>query len=151
MKNLIVLALLAFVSLGFISCSGDDDGSNDVVNDSLYGVWDSDYKVTNGSWQDGAMTCNEKLQYNFRSNGTFVVKTFTGENPDDCLDDTETSGSWEYRGDNKYLIHNNNVTITDANRDQYTFHLDFVRSNEIRWYTLADHNAGNDTFVVFKK
>ncbi|MDG4944950.1 hypothetical protein NMK71_00845 [Weeksellaceae bacterium KMM 9713] len=150
-KLLLLFGALTFLSMSFISCSSDDDGPSDTVNNSIYGTWKTDYKVVNDMFVEGSDLCDEKLEYRFSNNGSYTLKTFTGDNEDDCLMDTETHGSWEYLGSDKYLIHSNNVTITDNNRDMYTFYLDFRNSNEVRWYTLADHNADNRTFIVLKK
>lgn len=150
-KLLLLFSALTFLSMSFISCSNDDDGPSDTVNNSIYGTWETDYKVVNGTFVEGSDLCDEKLEYRFTNNGSYTLKTFTGENSEDCLEDTQTYGSWEYLGNDNYLIHGNNITITDGNRDQYTFHLDFRSNNEVRWYTLADFTNDVNTFVVLKK
>jgi hypothetical protein len=150
-KLLLLFGALAFLSLNTMSCSSDDDGPSDILNDNIYGTWETDYKVQNGTFVEGSDLCDEKLEYRFSNGGSYTLKTFTGEDTTDCLEDTQTFGSWEYLGDDNYLIHGNNVTITDANRDQYTYHLDFRSSNEVRWYSLSDWNSENTTFIVLKK
>lgn len=150
-KLLLLFGALAFLSINTISCSNDDDGSRDIVNANIYGTWSTDYKVVNGQFLEGSDICDEKLEYRFSNNGTFTLKTFTGDDPTNCLENTQTYGSWEYLGNDKYLIHGNNVTITDANRDQYTFHLDFRDDNSVRWYTLTDFNNEVNTFIVLRK
>ena len=150
-KLLLLFGALAFLSLNTMSCSSDDDGPSDILNDNIYGTWETDYKVQNGTFVEGSDLCDEKLEYRFSNGGSYTLKTFTGEDTTDCLEDTQTFGSWEYLGDDNYLIHGNNVTITDANRDQYTYHLDFRLSNEVRWYSLSDWNSENTTFIVLKK
>ena len=150
-KLLLLFGALAFISLNTISCSNDDDGPRDFVNDSIYGTWQTDYKVLNGTFVEGSDLCDSKLEYKFTNGGTYTLKTFTGDNPANCLEDTQTYGAWEYVGEGNYLIHGNNITITDANRAQYTFHLDFRNSREIRWYNLADFNNNVLTFIVLKK
>lgn len=148
-KFLFLFGFLTFTALGFVSCSGDDD-SSDVVNDRIYGTWESDYKVVGGQ-HTAFTTCGEKVEYNFSNNGTYSLQTFTGEDVDNCLEDTQSSGRWEYLGNDNYLIHLNSVTINDGNRDQYTYHLEFPRSDEMQWRTLADFNSGANTFTVFRK
>lgn len=149
-KLMLLFGIFAFLSIGLTSCSSDD-GPSDTLNENIYGTWKTDYKVQNGTFVEGSDACTEKLEYRFSNGGSFTLKTFTGDNPEDCLENTQTFGSWQYLGDSKYLIHGNDVTITDANRDQYTFYLDFRSNREVRWYTLADHNNEVNTFVVLKK
>ena len=148
-KLLFLFGFLAFTALGFVSCSSDDDNP-DVLNDRLYGTWESDYKVVNGQ-HSTFTTCSEKVEYHFNNNGTFTLQTFTGEDIDNCLEDTQTSGSWQYLGGDNYLIHVNSVVINDGNRDAHTYHLEFPRNNEMHWRSLADHNSGANTFTVFRK
>ncbi|MDO5656286.1 MAG: lipocalin family protein [Flavobacteriaceae bacterium] len=151
MKNLLFLfGFMAFVAFGFVSCSGDDDGGNDVVNSNFTGKWTTDFNVFAGQIVN-ITSCDEKVEYNFNTNGTFTMKTFTGEDLTNCADDTQVSGKWQYLGNEKYLIHTNSVTISDANRDQYTYHLNFPRNSRMDMWSLASHNGNLNTYTVFIK
>lgn len=150
-KLLLLFGALAFISTSTLSCSSDDDGPRDFLNDNIYGTWETDYKVVNGQFLEGSDLCDEKLEYRFSNGGSYTLKTFTGDDPSDCLEDVQTFGSWEYLGNDLYLIHGNNVNITEGNRDQYTYYLDFRSNTEVRWYTLSDFNNNINTFIVLKK
>lgn len=140
MKNLLLaFGLLAFVSFGFVSCSGDDDGG-DTSYTKLIGTWKTKHFLNN-SVLTLPGECSDFQKYTFNSNGTYTRTTFTGtldttNDPEgeDCLEDATFNGAWQYKGDGMYLIHDNSVTITDANESQYTFNLTYAYNNtELNW------------------
>lgn len=148
MKKLMLLfGLIAFVSFSFVSCSGDDDnGPQDNPNSNLYGTWKTKYSVMNGTHIDPS-TCADIKEYNFLSNGTYTLQTFTGDNLQDCQDDITISGVWSYKGNDNYLIHRRNVNITNENEAQYTFYLEFPENDEMKWKT----SENTSDYVLYEK
>lgn len=150
-KLFLMFGLLAATSFMFTSCSDDDEG--DKSYEQLYGTWEV-FQI----FESGTMTefnlCSQKETYVFSGGGTYQLTTYTGEDFTSCQEDSTLSGSWEYLGNRQYLIHPNSVTITDENRDNYTFVLTYTTISGVTLmnkYTLANNNNGVSTYTSYAK
>lgn len=150
-KLLLLFGFLTFASFSFISCSGDDDGDRDVVDNDLYGTWTIDYILVNGViTEDANLVCSQLLKYRFRNNDTYELTTFAGDDNTDCDESATAYGQWEYLEDDQFLIYPNGVDV-EGNEAAYTYVL-LIEDEEMLWYTLADYNAGtNSNYIKFEK
>ncbi|EZH71900.1 hypothetical protein ATO12_04595 [Aquimarina atlantica] len=103
MKKLSLFTLL--ITLIFISCSKDDDASNQEIpaNKNLIGTWELTYRKENNNTTPNTLdNCEKTSTIEFKSDNTYSEKTFV-EISSNCVSDGEFSGSW--------LESNNQLTL----------------------------------------
>lgn len=118
-----LLLLLALPVLFFSSCSGDDDAAPPVETTSLYGTWDLDYFVRNGSVTEN-IDCSNQITYVFTNARTYTKTTFAGEGFSNCAVAVIVNGTWENLGDNQFKLTPNgsnsnqtlNINFQDLNK-----------------------------------
>lgn len=119
----IFLILLVFPVLFFTSCSGDDDSAPPIETTNLYGTWELDYFVRNGSVTED-IACNNLVTYVFTNARTYTKTTFAGEGFSNCVVAVIVNGTWENLGENQFKLTPNgssaaqtlNIIFQDLNK-----------------------------------
>jgi hypothetical protein len=121
MKNSLLI-LLAFPVLLFTSCSSNDDSAPPIETTNLYGTWDLDYYVQNGSVTEN-IDCSDKIIYEFTNTRTYTKTTFA-EGSANCVEAVIVKGTWENLGENQFKLTPNgsntnqtlDITFQDINK-----------------------------------
>lgn len=107
--NWMTIFMVAFVSVGFASCGGDDDKKNDSTS-SIVGTWvkfyekETKWSLTNGNWvktSEEEDNVEGKSALFFGVDGSFY-KMFN------------YNGSWEKSAMSSYSIQGNNLIISSS-------------------------------------
>lgn len=87
-----------------MSCSNDDDSSNDNVSisDNIIGEWQLNRRESGGSLES-VEVCELLTTISFTENDNFDVELFIGDDLDECQS-ASTTGIWEYLGGDKISI-----------------------------------------------
>lgn len=106
MKKVIFLMLAMSMSLGLMSCSSDDDSSNE-PQFTIQGVWKVSQYFANNVEQDIDDYCAFKGSFQFVAPNVFVENGFeVVEGTTNCVAKTAISGTW--------VKNNNSYTLTFA-------------------------------------
>lgn len=131
MKNFkFIFVFLVFA--GFVSCSSDDDGNQEVppANDRIIGKWQIQQQLIDGE-EFPISDCMRQSTVEFMANGNVTTTDFYEDvDTEGCVSEVSTE-QWEYRGNNIYRISeggqsydvtiifsNNNNTFTVSAEDE---------------------------------
>lgn len=143
MKKVIFLMLAMTMSLGFISCSSDDDNSSNEPQFTIAGIWKVSQIFINGVEGNVADYCSYRGTFQFINPGTFVENGF--ELVDTTCTPIETvAGAWVKTG-NSYTISNVTSTVLPATFTPIT------STTNINKFELNLSAGGIPTKLVFTK
>ncbi|MBS9774405.1 MAG: hypothetical protein KGV59_04525 [Tenacibaculum sp.] len=99
MKKLILfLAFTVMATASFVSCSKDDDDTNDLI----VGTWKINQTVEDYETPED-YECDKKSSVTFNSNGKFLTESWEVNDDKKCVKE-EVHGSWENTGKDIYKI-----------------------------------------------
>ncbi|WP_109851349.1 lipocalin family protein [Aquimarina sp. AU58] len=138
MKKLNLL-ILVFATI-FISCSKDDDTSNEKTSD-LIGTWELIHEQQSNLPENTLSDCEKTSTIEFKSDKTYIEKTFAIANGN-CVSDGEYNGSWSESGDQLTLQYTDEgESITDISKFG-------IANNEL---TLIYNDEGILITYIYKK
>lgn len=123
---LLVMTIMASFSIGFSSCSSDDDGEGNDVKNTILGTWEeTDY--TDGTWQ-----------WTFNTNGNGICNV--------------VSTYQDYSFNFTYTLNGNVLTISGKeNGKPYSDTYSITFSSDKKTMTWVEQYNGNTYTTVLKK
>ena len=115
--------IIALFILG--GCSSDDDGgpSGPQVPSALYDEWTTELLIINGE-TDGNISCEERIDYKFNSNGTYNKEVFTTNASDNCESSLNITGNWEVLTEQSIMLTPNSSAVQGE-----TLNFELISSN----------------------
>lgn len=135
MKKLILL--FSVLTLTFTSCSSDDDSSNS--QDPFIGTWKYHMQFIDGV-EVSLDVCAEEDTFQVLSNGNYISKFHDEDANGVCVEDGNSTGTWENIGDGFY-----STTPTGGTAVVEEIHF----SGDTFYYEETDNNIVYKT--VFKR
>jgi len=126
MRLLKLKAILLLSLIVLTGCSSDDDGgpTGPQVSSDLYGEWTIDLIISNGE-TNGNISCDDKINYKFNSNETYIKNTFATDESDNCIESLNISGSWEIITEQSIML-----TPNSSELNSETIDFELISDNE---------------------
>ena len=127
MKSIKFYISLIVALIMFAGCSSDDDGpSGPQVSNDLFGEWTLDFLIIDGGFESD-FACEEKIDYTFNSDNTYVREDFFTDDQGNCADDVSFTGTWEVLTEQSIELTPNSSSISGE-----TIDFEITNNNEIR-------------------
>lgn len=147
MKKVIFLMLAMSMSLGLMSCSSDDDSSNE-PQFKIDGIWKVTQYFANNIEQDVDDFCAFKGNFQFVPGGTFVENGYEVEEETlNCIAKTAVGGTW-VKNNNSYTITLNAGAVSTVLPNTFT---PVINSNNINRFEITYTEFGQPRRIVFTK
>lgn len=133
------------MSLGLMSCSSDDDSSNE-PQFTIVGTWKVTAQYINNVPQDISDVCAFKGNVKFISGGTYTEDVWTEEEGVACHLDETIGGTWTKNG-NSY-----NITISTVGGESILpGTITPIVGDDITKFEITGSSLGTTTKLVFTK
>ncbi len=134
------------ISLGFISCSSDDDGGNQ-PQFSIIGTWKVTAQYINNTQQDISDVCAFKGNVKFISGGTFTEDVWMEGDAMPCHLEETIGGTWVKNG-SSYTV---NITTTGGVSILPATFTPVIENGVINKFEISASSLGTTTRLVFTK
>lgn len=146
MKKSVYLMFTFALSLGFISCSSDDDGPNQ-PQFNIIGTWKVTAQYINNVPQDISDICYFKGNVKFISGGTFTEDVWMETDEMPCHLHETIGGTWAKSG-NTYTV---NITTQGGESILPASFTPTIDNNNITQFEISETSLGTTTRLVFTK
>lgn len=134
------------LSLGMISCSSDDEGS-DQPQFNIVGTWKVTAQYINNTPQDISDICIFKGNVKFINGGTFTEDIWMESDVMDCHLHETIGGTWAKNG-NSYTV---NITTQGVESILPSTFTPTINNDNITQFEISETSLGTTTRLVFTK